>query len=61
MLPENFQEEENILNEMKILCRKNFGNFLSLVIILLKCLVALGEEHRDLILYIWHVNINIIL
>ena len=53
-----FHNEENILNNMKNLCRENSGNFLSLVA-LLKCLASLNEEDRDLILYIWNMNIGI--
>ena len=59
MLYEDFHDEDNTLNKMKNYCREDFGKFLSLAA-WLKCLVALDEEHRDLILYIWNVNMGII-
>lgn len=43
---------------MKNFCRENSGNLLSLVA-LLKYLASLNEEDRDLILYIWNMNIGI--
>ena len=58
MLYENFHREEEILNNIKNLCRENFGNFLSFVT-LLKYLMVVGEEDREHILYIWNVNVGI--
>ena len=57
LLIENFPNEENIVNNLKNCCRERFRNFLSLIT-LLKCIAAMGEEHRDHILYRWNVNIG---